>query len=102
MIDCEIINYLIIGGYDIHSSILIEDNYIYMSRKICSICITNLLELSVYHNKIDVVKFLLECGMNPHLNDGYCIKLATDFDHIDIKLATNFDHIEIKKLLLTQ
>ena len=47
--------------------------------------ILNLLELSVYHKKIDVVKFLLKCGMTPHLNNDNSIKIATELHHIEIK-----------------
>jgi len=85
IIDVEIINYLITHGFDIHEEILMGEIYLMSSGKTFRAKMTNLLELSVYHRKIKVVKFLLEHKMNPNINNANAIQIATKFNSTEIK-----------------
>ena len=84
IIDVEIINWLVERhGFDIFENVLMDTIHSYWGEN--HIKITNLLELSVYHKKIDVVKFLLEQGMDPRVGESNSVKIASEYNCLDIK-----------------
>lgn len=85
ILDIDIIRYLVTHGFDINEDIISPDIiYLMGYMRETELKIINLLDLSIYRHKTDIIEFLLENGMDPTVNDNNAIKISNAISALDV------------------